>query len=306
MNLRTVYRDWEEAVRAIVTQLLPFEQKITTDLTAHVDDTTAAHAASAIVNTPAGNIVATTVQAALNELDSEKAKLAGAATQVFSTADLSVTGNAGLNSSAVQTYTGFNNLTISGTTAAGIIELITQTEDADAVNSGSCRWTDKNATSTDKTSAAIQVNLQGTTANNRGSKMRFYTKADNDGVIERLSIDNTGAVCSLGTLGYGTGAGGTVTQATNKITSVTLNKSCGQITMNNAALAGGAVVIFAINNNLAALGDVAPVNSSGLDSYSVHSNVGSGVIYVALKNDTAGSLSDAVVVTFSLIKGALS
>lgn len=41
------------------------------DAIAHVGDTTDAHAASAITNTPAGNIAATTVQAALNELDSE-------------------------------------------------------------------------------------------------------------------------------------------------------------------------------------------------------------------------------------------
>lgn len=41
------------------------------DAIAHAGDTTDAHAASAITNTPAGNIAATTVQAALNELDSE-------------------------------------------------------------------------------------------------------------------------------------------------------------------------------------------------------------------------------------------
>ncbi len=40
--------------------------------TSHEADTTA-HPASSIVNTPAGNIAATTVQAAINELDSEKA-----------------------------------------------------------------------------------------------------------------------------------------------------------------------------------------------------------------------------------------
>lgn len=45
----------------------------------HIADTTAAHAASAISNTPAGNIAATTVQAAINELDAAKANLSGAA-----------------------------------------------------------------------------------------------------------------------------------------------------------------------------------------------------------------------------------
>jgi len=39
----------------------------------HIADTTDAHAASAITNTPAGAIAATTIQAAINELDTEKA-----------------------------------------------------------------------------------------------------------------------------------------------------------------------------------------------------------------------------------------
>jgi hypothetical protein len=47
-------------------------------VSAHLADATDAHAASAITNTPAGNIAATTVQAAINELDSEK-EVAGAA-----------------------------------------------------------------------------------------------------------------------------------------------------------------------------------------------------------------------------------
>jgi hypothetical protein len=38
----------------------------------HIADTTGAHAATAISNTPAGNIAATTVQEAINELDTEK------------------------------------------------------------------------------------------------------------------------------------------------------------------------------------------------------------------------------------------
>lgn len=45
---------------------------VQTNLDNHINDTTAAHAASAISNTPSGNIAATTVQAAINELDSEK------------------------------------------------------------------------------------------------------------------------------------------------------------------------------------------------------------------------------------------
>lgn len=45
---------------------------VATDLAAHIADTTDAHDASAISNVAAGNIVATTVQAAIDELDTEK------------------------------------------------------------------------------------------------------------------------------------------------------------------------------------------------------------------------------------------
>lgn len=47
--------------------------------TDHINDTADAHAGTAITNTPAGSVAATTTQAAVNELDTEKAALAGAA-----------------------------------------------------------------------------------------------------------------------------------------------------------------------------------------------------------------------------------
>ena len=68
------------------------------DIDAHIADTTAAHAASAISNTPAGNIAATSVQGAINELDSEK--LSASATALpssFASASLnSVTPSGGI------------------------------------------------------------------------------------------------------------------------------------------------------------------------------------------------------------------
>lgn len=50
-------------------------------LTTHINDTASAHAASAIANTPAGTISATTVQAAIDELATEKQAAISAATQ---------------------------------------------------------------------------------------------------------------------------------------------------------------------------------------------------------------------------------
>ena len=54
---------------AIQTQLN--DKASTTSLTNHLNDTTDAHAASAITNTPSGNLSATTAQDALNELQSD-------------------------------------------------------------------------------------------------------------------------------------------------------------------------------------------------------------------------------------------
>ena len=60
-----------ETLPAVVTE----SAATTAGLAAHIADTTAAHAASAVYNTPAGNIIATTVQAAIDELDTEKQPL---------------------------------------------------------------------------------------------------------------------------------------------------------------------------------------------------------------------------------------
>lgn len=63
----TIARNW--AAGDIVE--LRIIAKLLNDAIAHVDDATAAHAATAIAFTPAGSISATTVQAAISELDSE-------------------------------------------------------------------------------------------------------------------------------------------------------------------------------------------------------------------------------------------
>lgn len=52
--------------------------KLQKQISDHLAKTTGAHAASAVANTPAGNISATTVQDAINELDSEKVGKTGA------------------------------------------------------------------------------------------------------------------------------------------------------------------------------------------------------------------------------------
>lgn len=114
-----------------------------------------------------------------------------------------------------------------------------------------------------------------------------------------------------GALGYGTGAGGTVTQLTNKYTAVTLNKPSGKITMNNDALAAGASVFFAVNNSLVTISDHIVLTMGGSTTntnYIVFPtfSISSGMFYIMVKNISAGSLSEALEINFSIIKGAIA
>ena len=107
-------------------------------------------------------------------------------------------------------------------------------------------------------------------------------------------------------VGYSTGTGGVVTQATDKSTGVTLNKRCGQITMNNAALAAAAEVSFTLTNSTIAATDVVLVSiASGATAgaYSVQCDAtAAGSCRISVGNRNAGSLGEAIVLNFVVIK----
>lgn len=105
--------------------------------------------------------------------------------------------------------------------------------------------------------------------------------------------------------GYTAAAQGTVTQATSKSTAVTLNKSAGQITMNNAALAGATNVTFTLNNSFISANDILILNvSSGATAGSYNcwvSGLSAGAATITVRNISGGSLSEAVVLNFAII-----
>jgi len=110
-------------------------------------------------------------------------------------------------------------------------------------------------------------------------------------------------------IGYSTGAQGTVTQATSKSTAVTLNKSMGRITMNNAELAANTAVSFTMNNSLISANDTIIVNVSGggtAAAYTTYiSSMTTGSAVITLRNMTGGALSEAVILNFATIHGAV-
>jgi hypothetical protein len=108
-------------------------------------------------------------------------------------------------------------------------------------------------------------------------------------------------------LGYSAAAQGTVTQLTDKSTAVTLNKSAGQITMNNANLATVTTVSFTLNNTTIGSKDTLVVciaSGATVGAYLVYvSNLAAGSATISLRNFTAGTLGEAVVVNFAVIHG---
>jgi hypothetical protein len=128
----------------------------------------------------------------------------------------------------------------------------------------------------------------------------------------RMRLDSNGDFLqvSSGSIGYGTGSGGSVTQTTSKSTTVTLNKPCGQITMHNAALASGATVQFLLSNTLIGLNDTTITLTqnetvSGAN-YNIWGAVGTDYCRIMVKNVSGGSLSEAVVINFAINKIATS
>ena len=111
-------------------------------------------------------------------------------------------------------------------------------------------------------------------------------------------------------IGYSTAAQGAVTQATDKGTGVTLNKSVGRITMNNAALAGGAAVSFLLTNSLISINDTIIVcvssntTGSALGAYTTYvSYLAVGSALITLRNLSGTSYSEAVIINYAIIHG---
>ncbi len=115
-----------------------------------------------------------------------------------------------------------------------------------------------------------------------------------------------GMTTTAGGIGYAAGAGGTVTQATSKATAVTLNKLTGNITMHNAALAAGAVVTFALTNSTITAEDqlIVTHHSGGtIGPYLINGRAtGVGTGSIAVRNTSAGSLTEAIVLKVTVIK----
>lgn len=133
----------------------------------------------------------------------------------------------------------------------------------------------------------------------------IVTRAGKGSPLTHTEVDANFTNLNTDKAGYVTGEGGAVTQATSKSTGVTLSKKCGQITMNAAALAADTTVTFTLTNTTIAATDIIVLNhvSGGTaGSYLLNAQAGSGSASINVRNITSGSLSQAIVIGFAVIK----
>jgi len=130
---------------------------------------------------------------------------------------------------------------------------------------------------------------------------------------DTTTADDGGVFCIVDVVGtrfkrFATGAGGAVTQATSKSTGVTLNTATGKITTNAAALAASTSVSFTVTNSKVSATDVvalALASGGTASSYVVTIGaVAAGSFVVHVRNVSAGSLSEALVINFAVIKAS--
>lgn len=169
----------------------------------------------------------------------------------------------------------------------------------DGVNAAPLKTTGSILTIKGAPTFANGIDLRGTGGGSTVSGLAFASP--------NFSVSGAGAISSLSPtagIGYGTGAGGTVTQATSKTTGVTLNKICGEIVLNNSSLADSTNAGFTLTNSTITANDDVRVwvKSGGTDfAYAPWcAGTASGSCKLVIRNVSGGSLSEAVTLGFAV------
>jgi hypothetical protein len=112
-------------------------------------------------------------------------------------------------------------------------------------------------------------------------------------------------------IGYAAGAGGAVTQATNRTTGVTLSKVTGAITTATTSLAAGGSATFTVTNTAVAVGDVVVVSirsgATNKETSVAVTTVAAGSFQLTVHNQHASTAeTGAIIINFAVIKAVSS
>lgn len=159
-----------------------------------------------------------------------------------------------------------------------------------AISSG----TNENLTIDAKGSGTITLNATGT-----GGITLTRAVTASSTIAGANSILSSHATAGVG---YATGAGGAVTQATSRTTGVTVNKAAGAITLVSAA-GSTTPASFTVTNSAVAATDVVVLSQkSGTDKYDLSvSAVGAGSFEITF-NTKSGTTTEQPVINFAVIK----
>lgn len=150
----------------------------------------------------------------------------------------------------------------------------------------------------------------------QGTELRFeVTPSTTTTVRSAWKLTNAGqllGVLATSALGYGTGAGGTATQGTNRSTGVTVSPNpclSGTITTDTTSLAAEASATFTVTNSAVAIGDTVVVSqrsgSNGGNTDVTVKAVASGTFDLMVSNNNAGggaAETGAIIVNFAILK----
>lgn len=194
------------------------------------------------------------------------------------------------------TITGITNLvatggTISGVTFTGSFTGLTLIESTTLATSA----------------AAAGCNLNGSTLAADGTDTNININ---------ITPKGTGQTLSSGKMGYPTGTGGTVTQATSRTTGVTLNKITGEIVLFAVGIAGHEADEFVLTNSTIEANDVVMLCiknggslSAGTRKYYVTqvNTVAAGACTISVGNlDNGAITSESPIIQFVVLKGAVA
>jgi hypothetical protein len=139
-----------------------------------------------------------------------------------------------------------------------------------------------------------------------GTYQFAFTSSDGGTTITVYDLNRPLLGSGQAAVGYGTGAGGTVTQGSSRTTGVTVNAYSGAITLVSAA-GSTSWQSFTVTNNRVAATDTVIVNQkSGTDLYRINVTAVSAGSFRITFATTAGTTTEQPVFNFAVIKAVTS
>ncbi len=262
-----------------------------------------AHTATSISNTPAGGVSATNVQAAIDELDTEKFAKSGGQINAASAASPSSHGVVTVFGAFGDGLTAPNITVCALGTAQGQKAGVSFNPTFDGIpDYGPRRAADIWASysgiwGTEKLS--FGVGREGTPNDTALTTVEKLAISSGAGASTALFLNN----CAFG---YGAGSGGTATQTGSRTNGVAINKPSGQITLVNAAGSTTWQSFTLTNSHISVADGVVVTQRSGTDLYEIHVTAkGAGTCKVSFRT-TGGTTTEQPVFDFQVVKGASS